>query len=281
MKRSKTAPETIGERLRKGREKLGLSTAEVAQRTKIHPRIVIALEEDQVVDRLSPVYVKSFLRMYARLVGLDETEMAQEFSEQHPAASEPLMPQAASTVPVPVADLPTASWTAWRPTREHMLAAGGVIVVLLGVWSLVAWLAHHPIARRTPAQLKAAASVRRQSASWFGNRTKTASQRMLPATSAPVLPSITVPAQEPLKLQITAKERTWLRVTADGKVIFQNVLDKGRTEAWTAADTLVLWLGNAGGVELALNGQALGAPGRRGEVIRDLRVSHSGIQVKR
>ena len=86
-----------------------------------------------------------------------------------------------------------------------------------------------------------------------------------------------IPAQELLRLQVTAKERTWLRVTADGKVIFQNVLEKGKTEQWTAQDNLSLWLGNAGGVELALNGKSLGAPGRRSEILKDLQITHSGI----
>ena len=83
MKRSKTAPETIGERLRKSREKLGLSVDEVAKRTKMHPRIVTALEDDQPVDRLSPVYLRSFLRMYARLVGLNEQALLHELDDNY------------------------------------------------------------------------------------------------------------------------------------------------------------------------------------------------------
>ena len=272
MKRSKTTPETIGERLRKAREKLGLSTAEVAQRTKIHPRIVAALEADQDVARLSPVYVKSFVRMYARAVGLDERETVQEFAEQHPVTDDVMAPQAASAAPAASEPPVRASMSVgWRPTREQVIAVVVLLMAILGIGGVVSWFSRHPLPKRVARPPVAAAR----------ERAKSAASRMGNSAAVATLPAVTVPAQEPLKLQLTAKERTWLRVTADGKVIFQNVLDKGHAETWTAAESLVLWLGNAGGVELTLNGHALGAPGRRGEVIRDLRVTHSGVQIKR
>ena len=274
MKRSKTAPETIGERLRKAREKAGFSVEDIAKKTKMSSRIVTALEEDQAVDRLSPVYVRSFLRMYARLVGLNESALLQEFAGQPQASDEDVALPA--RMPEPSAAQPTApQWAAWRPTKKQLSVAGMIAVVLLGLWGLVTVVKHLPAPKK-----HTAAKVQRPSATVAPvPRPRPAPAPRPPAVS--VTPVAAVPAGEPLKLQVTARERTWLRVIADGKVIFQNVLDKGKTEQWLAQESLSLWLANAGGVQLTLNGKPLGAPGRRGEVIKDLQVTRSGMQVKR
>lgn len=274
MKRSKTAPETIGERLRKARDKAGLSVEDVAKKTKMSPRIVAALEEDRAVEYLNPVYVRSFLRMYARLVGLNEGVILQEFAGQSPASEELLSVPAAAPEPA-VVQPPALPWLGWRPTKQQLAAAGIIAAVVVGLWGIAAAVKHLPRPTK-PAVAKA------QRAS---PATVTPAPRSKPAPAArPVAvatPVAVVPTGEPLKLQVTAKERTWLRVTADGKVIFQNVLEKGKTEQWLAQRSLSLWLANAGGVQLTLNGKSLGAPGRRGEVIKDLQVTRSGIQVKR
>ena len=286
MKRSKTAPETVGERLKKARERVGLSVEEVAKRTKMHARIVAALEEDQAVERLSPVYVRSFLRMYARLVGLNEQALLQDFTHQYPAPSdeEAAAPQPTPAPIVPVTPdketMPAAHWPAWtwRPAREHVMVAGAVALAVLGAWGLLAAWQHHPIKRRpsSPTATKSAPT----SLFRFGRAKPSASQKSI-AFSASTLPAVAIPAQESLRLQVMAKERVWLRVTADGRTIFQNVLEKGKSEQWMANERFDLWLGSAGSVALTLNGKVLGSPGKRGEVIRDLVVTHHGMQVSR
>lgn len=277
MKRSKTAPETIGERLRKAREKAGLSVEDVAKKTKMSPRIVTALEEDQAVDRLSPVYVRSFLRMYARLVGLNEGAILQDFAGQSPPSPEEVTPLPVRTPEPLMAGSPAMPWMAWRPTKQQLAVAGIIAAVCVGLWGLAAAMKHLPRPRKQPAVARAQRPS--PAAVKPAPRPKPAPAPRPAAVAAPA--AVAVPANEPLKLQVTARERTWLRVTADGKVIFQNVLEKGKTEQWLAQESLSLWLANAGGVQLTLNGKSLGAPGRRGEVIKDLQITRSGMQVKR
>ena len=64
-----------------------------------------------------------------------------------------------------------------------------------------------------------------------------------------------------MKLTIRTKADVWMQVKSDGTVIFQNVLPKGSQESWTAKEELELWTGNAGAMELILNGTPLGNPG--------------------
>lgn len=61
---------TPGTRLRAAREELKLSPFDVARELKLHPRQIDALERDDYTIFSSPVFVRGFLRNYARLVGL-------------------------------------------------------------------------------------------------------------------------------------------------------------------------------------------------------------------
>lgn len=60
----------IGLRLRQGREQAGLSVEQVAQQLKLPVAIVKAMELDDWARLGAPVYVRSYLGSYLRLVGL-------------------------------------------------------------------------------------------------------------------------------------------------------------------------------------------------------------------
>jgi cytoskeleton protein RodZ len=60
----------IGMRLRRGREKAGLSIEQVGQQLKLPVAIVQAMELDDWARLGAPVYVRSYLGSYLRLVGL-------------------------------------------------------------------------------------------------------------------------------------------------------------------------------------------------------------------
>ena len=62
---------TPGEMLRDGRVRMGMSFSDVARHLKLHPRQVEALERDDYATLPGPVFVRGFLRNYARLLGLE------------------------------------------------------------------------------------------------------------------------------------------------------------------------------------------------------------------
>jgi cytoskeletal protein RodZ len=63
---------SLGEILREAREGQGLERDELAQRTKIHPRMIAALESDDLEQLSGPVYARSFVRTLAAALNLDE-----------------------------------------------------------------------------------------------------------------------------------------------------------------------------------------------------------------
>ena len=67
--------ESLGERLKRGREEKNISLDDVVQATKINKGILTAIENDQSEFLPPVVFVRGFIRNYARYVGLDEREL--------------------------------------------------------------------------------------------------------------------------------------------------------------------------------------------------------------
>jgi cytoskeleton protein RodZ len=77
-------PDPVGVRLRIGRERAGLSIEQVGQQLKLPVAIVQAMEADDWSRLGAPVYVRSYLGSYLRLVGLPP-ELAEEAARTKPA----------------------------------------------------------------------------------------------------------------------------------------------------------------------------------------------------
>ena len=83
------ALDTAGARLRRAREAVGLSLADIASRTRIAERHLVSIEAGKFTALASRAYAFGFSRNYAREVGLDENEIVkavrQEIDGQEPA----------------------------------------------------------------------------------------------------------------------------------------------------------------------------------------------------
>jgi cytoskeleton protein RodZ len=67
-----------------------------------------------------------------------------------------------------------------------------------------------------------------------------------------------------------------MSVRADGGQEREVLLQKGQTARFVADTGFVVTVGNAGGVEISLNGQPLPSLGASGQVIRDLAIPPGG-----
>ena len=80
-----------GERLQAARIKNGLSLEDVASRMHLSPSILEALEDNNFDEITAPIFVKGYLRAYARIVSLSEDEMIEQYvdfySEEDPPIS--------------------------------------------------------------------------------------------------------------------------------------------------------------------------------------------------
>ena len=69
------------------------------------------------------------------------------------------------------------------------------------------------------------------------------------------------------ELNITATERCWVRVIADGHRVFERTMLPGEMRTWNAKQDIQIRLGNAGGIDITYNGVHMGSPGKSGDVL--------------
>jgi cytoskeleton protein RodZ len=83
-------------------------------------------------------------------------------------------------------------------------------------------------------------------------------------------PGVAAATGTPLRLVIRAVEPTWIRVQTDEGRSTEELLPPGATREWSSAKRFLLTVGNAGGIEVELNGRQLPPLGARGAVIQRL-----------
>ena len=235
---------TLGTHLRRCRERSGLSVETVSAGSRIVPRLVDALEADRQDLLPAPVYVRGFIRAYCAQVGADPAE-ALRLYEDRVGPPPPLT--------VPPSAPPTLAFPA--PRRWGPLAVGAVLLAGLGVAGLFTLGRRHPEAGRRTGEATAA------------SRAPTVP---VPSVSTAIASAPSVPGPVERVLVVRAAETTWVRIQPDGGEPTEETLAPGSVREWRSAGRFRVTLGNAGGVELELDGQALPALGERGRVVRDV-----------
>ena len=76
--------EQFGMRLRREREKRGISLDGLAETTKVSVDLWIGLEQNDLSRWPSGIFARAFVRDYARAIGLDADAVVDEFCRQYP-----------------------------------------------------------------------------------------------------------------------------------------------------------------------------------------------------
>jgi cytoskeleton protein RodZ len=305
---------SIGDTLRRERQRRNLELPKIAGELKISVRFLEAMEEDDFAKLPGGVFTRSFLRQYATFLGLDAEELvseAERAAEPEPDLSE-LPDKHKPDVPGIELEMGEENWQSVRERRSPLpswFRAGILLVVLILVCSGVYWwwqkphrpvLAHEaaPAPKAIPAAQSAPSVSKRvgippavaPSTAMPAAATQAAVEP--PAKSAPAepvatgappaaTPEIPVAAPNPnasVHISITADEAVWVRADVNGKYQFSGTLQPHESRNIDADGEVTLRLGNAGGVTLTLNGKAVGAVGPKGQ-IRTVQFTSGGFQI--
>jgi cytoskeleton protein RodZ len=127
----------IGETLRLAREQRGISLETLSQKTKINPIALRALEENDIQKLPGGIFLRGFLRAYAREVGLDVEETVNryvaQFEPRQTAADEGAFDAGSAEVANAVAKAQRT-----EPRRE-VSVLGMAAIIVLGL-SLLAYM---------------------------------------------------------------------------------------------------------------------------------------------
>src|SRR6187399_75474 len=122
------APRSIGERLRAGRERAGLSAAAAAEKLHLDIKVIEALEADRFADLGASVYVRGHLRRYADFVGEPGAELISSYTARKTRPPPPDLTQ-----------IPQAERRA-DPRRlvTPLVGVACAVVLLIAIWWVVA-----------------------------------------------------------------------------------------------------------------------------------------------
>lgn len=259
-----------GARLKKIRQEKGISLEDVHRKTKIQLNILKAIEGESITS-LSPVYLKSFLKIYCKFLGVEPQEFMKEYKEPQPKAKTQVerairMREFPVRLNRPLEIIRKASlrFRSFKPSKEAIRIFAMVLVI--------------PFLFVILFNLGKAISSRRKNFPAKAERVQAKEQAALPSKPSKPKTPASLSAVSSIKLGIRAKENCWVQVRADGVVVFQRVLEKGRLETWVAKDKFELSLGNAGGVELEINGELFSNLGRRGQVLKSIVITKEGLK---
>jgi cytoskeletal protein RodZ len=249
---------SFGTWLRRQREAREITLREIADRTKISLRYLEAMEEDRFDVLPAPLFAKGFLREYARYVGLSPDEVVNHYlSVTSPQEEEP-GEKTMSVIRRKAGQ--TRSWAFYL----FFVVAG---LLLLG---LVAVFAFWNEKRR--AEPSAAAEAPPIAAP--------------PAATVQTIPPPPPPAEEPaapIEVTLDFTGTCWVDVLIDGKQRIAEEHVQGESLPIAAQESVVfVTIGNAGGVNIQVNGQPFPIPGKApGKVIRDLTIDLETVQALR
>ncbi|HKV26369.1 MAG TPA: RodZ domain-containing protein [Candidatus Acidoferrum sp.] len=253
----------FGERLKRERELREVSLKEVTVATRIGPRYLEALENEEWDKLPGGIFNRGFVRSIARYLGLDEENLLAEYDlaygEQAPVA--PLSHD--NRIPRP---------PIWIP----LLALLGVLVVLAGLilGGIYGWRRYS--AHRAARKSAASAALPPLSAA---QSTKPAPRSVAATPSEISDPS---PHGIPLDLSVSTSAATRVRIVADRALLLDAEFPSGETRHFSAKEQFEVTAGDSSAVLLELNGQAMppvGTPGSSGTIVlsqRDLKQASGG-----
>jgi len=276
----------LGRLLKEERLRQGLDLAEVMKRTKISRVSLEAVEEGNEQALPHPVYVKGFVKNYARFLGLDADKIGNSLTQVY--SSEKVLAHEDDLALMDVRKLPAVK-SQWPRQLGLLVLCALLVAVLAGVWlfraplqgtfvsvlELVGFLSK-PVPEAVPAPEPVLPELglpfdHGEIVGEPGMVSKEEAGPAAPSTPSEIMTELRAAddgaAQGERILEIRAFANCWLSAQADGGRVREAFLRPGERLVVSFDKYLDLRLGNAGGVELFLDGKPWPLRARSGEVL--------------
>jgi cytoskeleton protein RodZ len=242
---------SIGRVLQQARIAAGLTVEEVSSSTRVRIPIVHAIEEDDFSRCGGDVYARGHIRMFARAVRIDPDPMVAQYDAEH----------GGRPAPTPAAPLFEAERIRSEPRRPNWTAA--MVAAIVAVVGFVGFTFFNGGDEGSGTTQVAEGST--------PDRT-TPKPTTKPTTTKPV-PSESAIAAAPrdkVTVKLSAVERkSWISAKDhNGRLLFDGLLLKGQSKTFQDKERVDLVLGDAGAIDLFVNGKKVDEKFEPGQVER-------------
>ena len=245
----------LGDLLRESREQLGLSLDQVETSTRIRRAYLEALEAEKFDELPNQVATQGFLRNYASAVGLDVDYVLELYGEGDEKRADTRRP-ASSDSGIELKSIPMTPPSRFSP---DLLIGFLMITALLGIILYFVYKQY-----LLPLEL----------ASVSGSSSPTSQAALVLPTPTPLptnTPTPTITPTPPFYTGVTVElvitGESWVQVIVDGTKAFEGILRTGERRHWNGDRQVAVRAGNAGGVEVLVNGESVGLMGEPGQVV--------------
>ena len=237
---------SFGRYLRTRRLEKGVNLEVISRETKIRMDCLLLIEQEDHNRLPAEVFVKGFLRAYAKIIGVDEDDVIRRYLSSLQVFKESARSED---------DLIRLNKNYWP---RLLLSIGALLCIIAFSIYVVSFFQGWP---STPAPKSEQFRQQKEVVEDIHDRTSEP-----PEVSSPI-EKHSEDILEKLLLKIMALEVTWIKVIIDEKDPKEYVMHPGDHLELEASSDFNLLIGNAGGVKLTLNDESLGVLGKSGQVV--------------
>ncbi|MEU0344004.1 RodZ domain-containing protein [Streptomyces bobili] len=249
---SEAAHPSIGRALQQARIAAGLTVDDVSTATRVRIAIVHAIEADDFTPCGGDVYARGHIRTLARAVRLDPAPLMEQYDAAHGGR------------PAPTPAAPMFEAERIRPERRGPNWTAAMVAAIVAVVGFVGFTAFKgddgttDVADDTTPSTSAPAKPTPKT-------DKPVDEKPEPSDSA-----IAAAPQDKVTVQVTATDgKSWIFAKDhNGRMLFDGLLKQGESQTFQDSEKVNLVLGDAGAVELHVNGKKIDDDFKPGAVER-------------
>jgi len=235
---------TLGSMISKARIDARLSVEDLSAATNIRGALLRQMEANDFSQCGGETYARGHIRNIAQRLGVDPRIFLAAFEEEHMQADRSMQ------------DLLVETNAMKQPEENRKLSwkvLATISVASLGVAGLVQIIVSNTSSPQIPAPISSV----------------TASPSTSATPEASPSGEATLSTGAGVEAVITAsRAKSWLFVSdASGRTLFSGQISRGTTKTFTTDVSLNIKIGNAGGVDLVVNGKKIDSVGADGEVV--------------
>jgi len=272
--------------LRTLREAKGLSLQDIFERTRISVANLDAIESGQYHLLPAPVYVRTFIKTYAQMIGADSQILLNAYEQYLASLNESVRQKKDTGKGRRKTGEPSYNWMIWLLSATMTI----IVIVLIGSFhdqpnpdisqvqpsaSVQKTPDGNPAGTNLPAILKPppASPDRVETAQASNNQAPPRSTEITRAgtglkTDSNLQPQTQEQATgKKYHLTAEAREEVWVRIREDDNKPEQMLMKAGDKFERSASASFTIDIGNAGGIDIRLQGKSIGSIGKRGDVV--------------